>query len=375
MKNVLVAQRLFFKVGILGAIISLPQIFISVERFYQSYLLSYLFWLEITLGSIAMLMVYFLTNGRYGYVTRTILFAAQKTIYLMAILFVPLLLGIEYVYPWAKSSLFDAQQYSHKLQYFNGSFFIIRSICYLFTWAILVFLIDYFFHMDEEKNQKNIRRMSAGFLVYFALSVSFASFDWQMSLEPFWSSSIYGLLFLEGAAFGAWAFTLLILRLSINEPDNDIDYKTSLDLANVLLTLVMLWAYLSFMQYLIIWSGDLPEEIGFFKKRMTHGWQYVMAALFAFLFAAPFFTLLFRQLKRRKLVIIIIALLILIFRLIERYFMIMPSFHSSPSLSYVDISLVVGVGGLWLSVFFRNLTAGSQVSLKRPKIAGKQNHA
>src|SRR5579871_2159002 len=349
------AQRMAFAVGIAFLLLSLPQAVLDYGRFLQSYLFAYLFWLELSLGSMAMLMLYCLTKGGWGAVTRRILEASTRTLYVTAIFFLPILVGVKHLYPWAHDSMFASGLLPHKSVYFDLIFFYARSVFYFLSWLLTAYFLDHALNQkDGGSTSTKAIRLSACALVIFGLTVTGAAIDWQMSLDPLWRSTIYGMIFAIGQAFGAWAFTLLILRLLLAAPSNNIliPIKTERDLGSLLLTLVILWAYLSFMQYLIVWSGNLPDEVTWFGKRTRHGWQWLLLLLLLFQFAAPFAALLFRSAKASTTAMILLTISILIVRILDRYWMIMPSFYPDGiSIAYTDLTLVIGLGGLWLGGF------------------------
>ena len=223
-----------------------------------------------------------------------------------------------------------------------------RIVIYFVSWILIAYFLT---------TRKKAQKFSAGALIFLGVSITWAAVDWQMSLEPLWYSTIYGLAFAIGQAFGAWAFTLLICKILLYYQQNIfVPPKINLDLGNLLLTLIILWAYVSFMQYLIVWSANLPDEVTWFNKRVHHGWQYILMIIFLFQFLAPFFVLLFRDIKYRNTSMIILTSLVLLIRILDRYWMIMPAFSPTAiSFSYVDLTLCCGLGGIWIAMFLYNL--------------------
>jgi len=363
-------KRISFYCGIILILLSLPSLFLETKKFLHAYLCAYLFWLELTLGSMAMIMIYLLTRGGWGAVTRRILEASINTIYMMALAFIPILLGFKEIYPWADPLKFKLNEFAHKWIYFDHTFFIWRSIFYVLSWVLLAYVLVRCLNKSASGSiEQKTLKLSAFGLVYLGLSVTWAAVDWQMSLDPMWRSTIYGLVFLVGQAMGAWAFTLLILNIILRYYQDVMvmSKKIDLDLANILLTIVILWAYVSFAQYLIVWSGNLPDEAVWYVKRMHHGWQWLMLAIFGFLFAVPFLALLFRVLKRTSWSMITLMALILAFRILERYWMIKPSYSPEAiSVSYVDVTLMLGMGALWFSLFLRGLSKHSLFAVNDP---------
>lgn len=364
------AQYISFFVGVFLIIFSLPTLFFDNTRFYQSYLFAYLFWLELTLGSMAMLLLWLLTGGAFGAVTRQILASSMRTIYVMALLFLPIFANVQKIYPWADSAKLKSAAFTHKAIYYNFIFFSGRVFVYFISWIIIAYFLDHFLRkQDSLERYEQLRKFSAGALIFLGLSITWASVDLQMSLDFPWYSTIYGMIFAVGQAFGAWAFTILICKLLLNFHEDRIFLtpKIDLDLGNMLLTLVILWAYLSFMQYLIVWSANLPEEVTWFSKRINHGWQWLLCFIFLFQFAAPFSALLFRDVKYRKKAMMVLAFSILFVRILDRYWMVMPAFRAEAiSVSYVDITLCFGLGGIWIALFLWNLNQGAYFAVGDP---------
>ncbi len=302
----------------------------NLDRFLQSYLFSYLWISEFAMGSMALLMISNLTGGAWAERVQPVLKASVRTVYLLGILFIPILLGAHRIYPWALTPLAG-----HQGHYLNVSAFTFRAIFYLLSWTVLSQLL---------LRMKNLQAVSAAGLVFYVFSGTFSAIDWQMSLEPHWYSTIYGLIYLIGQALGAWAFTLLIRGSETP--------KVARDLGNLLLAFIMLWAYLNFMQYLVIWSGDLPEEVTWLNHRMQGGWQYFAIILIFFQFFAPFASLLFRRTKEHRRSMILLCSMVLVIRVVDRYWMVMPALHPSPTeFAWTDLSLVLGLGAVWFGTF------------------------
>ena len=328
------------------------------REFFRSYLVAYLFWIGITLGSLAVLMVQHLTGGNWALVIRRILEAGSRTLPLMAIAALPLLAGMTSLYSWSRPEETDPVIVQKHL-YLNPQFFVVRIVVYFAVWFALTFFLNKWSRMEDAGEAGSplwvrMEGLSGIGLVLYGLTVTFASIDWVMSLEPRWYSTIYGLLFMVGQALGALAFAVLMLIwLSDEEPLSEV-VRTShfQDLASFLLTFVMLWAYLEFSQYLIIWGGNLSEEIPWYLRRMQGGWGVVGLLLVFLNFALPFFLLLFRTVKRRKRSLLIVATLLLVMRLVDMYWMVLPAFGGgNVGLTWMNIALPLGFGGIWFAYF------------------------
>jgi hypothetical protein len=239
-----------------------------IEQLFRSYLIAYLFWFGIALGCLPLLMLHHLVGGAWGFVIRRILEAGTRTLPLMIVLFVPLLLGIHSLYEWSDPEIVARDQILQaKHAYLNVSFFIIRAVVYFAAWIIFAYFLNrWSAEQDATGNPILLRRfqlLSAPGIVVYTLGITFASIDWGMSLEPHWFSTIYGMLFIVGQTLAALAFVIPVAVLLSDSPPASGFMKADVfqDLGNLLLAFVMLWAYISFSQYLIIWAGNLPEEI------------------------------------------------------------------------------------------------------------------
>lgn len=331
-------------------------------EFFRSYLVAYLFWIGITLGSLALLMVQNLTGGNWALVIRRILEAGSRTLPLMAIAALPLLAGMKSLYIWSRPGETDPV-ILRKHPYLNSEFFIARMIIYFAVWFALAYFLNKWSRMEDAGESHplpwvRMESLSGIGLVLYGLTVTFASVDWVMSLEPRWYSTIYGMLFMVGQALGALAFAVLMLIwLSNEKPLSEVVRPSHFqDLGSFLLTFVMLWAYLAFSQYLIIWGGNLSEEIPWYIRRMQGVWG-VVGLLVVFLnFALPFFLLVFRNVKRRKHSLLIVAVLLLVMRLVDMYWMVLPAFGGGNiGLTWMNIALPFGFGGIWFAYFIWQL--------------------
>jgi hypothetical protein len=344
-----------------------------MEQLFRSYLISYLFWLGIALGCLPLLMLHHLVGGTWGFVIRRVLEAGTRTLPLMALLFLPIIFGIHYLYDWSHPEIVARDRILQaKAAYLNVSFFVLRAAIYFFAWMIFAYLLNkWSAEQDVTGNPDIIRRfqmLSAPGLVVYSLAITFASVDWGMSLEPHWFSTIYGMLFMVGQSLAALAFVIPVAAyLSESLPVSKfLNADILQDLGNLLLTFVMLWAYLSFSQYLIIWSGNLTSEIPWYVHRGTNGWQWVAALLALFHFAIPFLLLLGRANKRKKTFIASIAIAIVAMRWVDIYWLIAPAFFPSVRIHWLDVLLLAVLGGIWFYVFLGQLMNRALLPLRDP---------
>jgi hypothetical protein len=356
-------QRSSFVAGGTIAIICLLGFVLRPAQFFRSYLAAYLLLLGVTLGSLALAMVHQVSGGAWGVVIRRILGAATRTLPVLTILFVPIALGAGMLYPWTDASLVahdEALQWKHP--YLNMPFFLVRAVMYFAAWNALSYLLNrWSLEQDRSTDPTYARRMqlvSAGGLVVYGLTITFASFDWLMSLEPHWFSTIYGVLVIGGQGLAAMAFSIIILQwLSSRAPLNDIVTHAHFhDLGNLLLAFVMLWAYFSFSQYLIIWSGNLPEETEWYLHRVATSWKLVGGALVILHFALPFVLLLSRAMKRRAQTLAAIAGLVLLMRYVDLFWLTAPAFHPGGlQVHWLDVAVPLALGPIWFGAFVHEL--------------------
>jgi hypothetical protein len=346
-------------VGGLGVLLMLVGAFLDPAQFFHSYLLAYMYCLGLGLGCLGVVMVYHLTGGGWGVAIRRLLESGAGTLPFMAVLFVPLLFGLHHLYEWthAEAVMADAVL-SRKVAYLNIPFFIVRAAVYFLAWLTLAYVLDRWSSEQDRTGDPalvvRLRKLSGGGIVLYGFTTTFAAFDWVMSLQPHWFSTIFGLLFIAGQGLGALAVTIVFAsRLSVREDFRPVLAPTILnDVGNLLLAFVMIWAYLSFSQLLIIWSGNLPEEITFYLHRISGGWNYVAIALAVFYFAVPFLVLLGRQNKRQLQRLAVIATGILVARLLDLFFMIAPVFYEDRlRVHWLDVASLVGLGGIWVTLF------------------------
>ena len=349
--------------GIIGLVVLVLGAFLSgLDQFFQSYLYAYLYWLGITLGSLALALLYGMVGGNWGMVIRQISEAASKTLWLVALLFVPVVFGLRYLYPWARPDLVAADPLlQHKSMYLNIPFTVGRAILYFGVWAFLIWS-----HVrrssappaDDPEERRRIQRFSAIGLILYFLTMTFASIDWVMSLQPDWLSSVYGMLIIAGQALSAFAFAIALLPFLVKQEQLAaiITPRHYRDLGALLLTTVMLWAYLGFSQYLIIWYGDLPREVTWYISRTTGGWEWIGLVVILLQFFLPFSILISLRAKQNPRVLAAIASLIIVIRLGDWFWEVAPAFHSQVlRIHWLDIVTPIAIGGLWLAAFFWHL--------------------
>jgi len=359
--------------GVVGVAAMLLGLFVDTPQFYRSYLVAFIFWSNLGLGCLGLLMVQHLSGGQWGLVIRRLLESGAKCLLLMAVLFLPLLFGLPHVYEWAQpDAVAKDAVLQHKAPFLNVPFWVGRTLFYFVVWGAMALLLSkWSSEQDAAPGRPYDRRfgkLSGPGLVVFGLTVSLASVDWMMSVDPHWFSTIYGFIMIGGGGLSALCFIVLWLaKLSDDAPMAAIVRASHFhDLGKLILAFVMLYAYFTFSQFLIIWSANLPEEIPWYIRRLSGGWQYVMFGLTLLHFALPFVLLLSADLKKSARLLSGVALLVFLARMLDVIFQVAPQFHEGITIHWLDIAALVGVGGLWVTMFAWNLRARPVLPVNDP---------
>ena len=343
----------------------------DADQFFRSYLFGYVFWIGFPLGSLALLMLHHLTGGGWGFVIRRLCEASSRTFLLMALLFLPLFFGISRLYVWTQPGWAKEAHSPFKAMYLMPGFFRGRAAVYFAVWILLGYLLSkWSLEQDQTGDEGMHRRMealSAPGLILYGLTVTFAVVDWVMSLEPQWTSTMYGLIFIVIQVFTALAFVIVVAgRFSEHEPLAAVASPSRFhDLGTLLFTFTMLWAYLSFSQFLIIWAGNLKSEITWYLHRGMGEWAGVAAFLIVFHFFVPFFILLNRPVKRRKHALGVVAGAMILISAVDVFWLIVPAFFpTTPTVHLTDLLAAVAIGGFWLWAFSREVRGRPLVPLR-----------
>jgi hypothetical protein len=358
----------------------------GLAQFFHSYLMAYLFWLGVSLGCLAVLMLHHLVGGSWGAMIQRVLEAGTRTLPLLALLFVPILLGMGFLYEWSLPSVVAKEEIlQYKRWYLNIPFFVIRAIIVFAVWLTITHYLHQWSQRHEETAgqpiQANYRHrmqsLSAGGLVAYGLTMSFASFDWVMSLDPHWYSTLYGLIFVVSQALSAYAFAIVVVsRLADVAPlRNVLTTQRIHDLGNMLFAFIMLWAYLSFSQFLIIWSGNTAEEVTWYVRRSQGGWQWIALLLFLVHFALPFVLLLMRVMKRHLTALTCVASVLFIAHVLEQFWLVLPELHPSRlTIHLMDILAPVGMGFIWVTLYIKLLHQRSLIPLEDRRLQEVSDH-
>jgi hypothetical protein len=369
-------QKRSFLIGIVVIAVSLILAFLSPVQFFRSYLFAYIFWIGLALGSLAITLLHHLSGGRWGAVIRRVLESGTRTFPLLVLLFLPLIPGIRSLYLWSDQEKVAADHIlSQKTAYLNVPFFLGRAALYFAIWLLLAYFLNKWSRQEDEGStaslQSRFQFLGGIGLLLYGLTATFASIDWMMSLEPHWFSTIYGLLVITGQVLSAFAFVIAVASVLMQHAPLAEKLTSTLfhDLGKLMFAFVMIWAYLAFSQFLIIWSGNLPEEIPWYKHRLTHGWQIMGLFIVVFHFALPFLLLLSRDLKQNPRLLALIALGVLVMRIVDLYWTIGPEFHQEGlTVHLLDILLPIGMGGIWLAFFFKQLKSWPLLPVNDPNL-------
>src|SRR3984957_19534972 len=348
-------------VGLVFGVIAVVLAFIQPQQFYRAYLLGFMLWLGVALGSMAILMIRHLTGGGWGMVIRRILGAAMRTAPLLAALFIPVILGIRKLYIWAQplDQVTDKHLHDHLAEitktYLTTSGFIYRAIFYFAIWNLLSFLLTKW--SKETDHPSRFKAIAGPGLILYGFTISFAAIDWVMSLDPSWISTIFGLVVLIGQVLSAMCFAVVVERILFNYKPMSEMLKPDFvhDHGKWMLAFTMVWAYFNFSQWLIIWAGNLPSEITFYMTRLHGGWASIGLILVIFGFAIPFAILLSRPFKRDIHRLVWLAAWLLLMRYLDNLWIIEPNFSQTLKFTVADFVVPIAIGGLWLASFFFNL--------------------
>ncbi|MEM9595416.1 MAG: hypothetical protein AAGD06_14175 [Acidobacteriota bacterium] len=379
-------------IGIAGALATVGGYFVAGEKvFYRGYLIGWVYWLGIALGLFMLCMVTHLANGRFGIQMHRVQEGAGRTVPFFFLAGLPILFGgMHTLFPWDRpEALHDAlvlekMGYLKRWMEFEGPNpewmywvpgFMPRYAIYFLVWTIWAFVMSSLSKRHDETGDHSLverqQKWSAGGLVVFVMVATFASVDWLMSTEPHWFSSLYGPQMLIWQALSAVAFTIpLMAFLAARKPLDHLVKKSHWhDHGKLLLAFTMVWGYFTVSQYLIIWSGNLPEEVPWYLYRNTEGWKYFTIAVVLGSFLVPFVALLSQDIKFKPKTLIPVALVVLVFRWFDYYWQVAPNLHKYGfTINPFDFAPWVGIGGLWVWLFLGQLKDRPIVPVEHPVI-------
>jgi MFS family permease len=377
-------------VGVVAFLLSAALAFVGGPvQFFRSYLVAYVFWCGIAVGSLAIMMLHHLSGGAWGLVIRRIFEAATRTLPLLAVAFLPIAVSLfvhpggHSLYEWSNPEAVKGDEVLQQKQlYLNAPFFLGRFVFYFLVWGALAYFLNKWSleqdHTGDPRVKRRLQNLSGPGILLFGLTVTFAAVDWLMSLEPHWYSTIYGMLLMASWGLSAFAFVIVIAgMLAQHEPMSNVFASRHFhDYGKLMLAFVMLYAYFAFSQFLITWSGNLPEEIPWYLRRLRGGWQFVGLALVVLNFMLPFVLLLSRNLKRDARKLVWVALLVLLMRVVDMIYLVAPAIHqeeNAPHINPLDFltmfGATIGLGGIWLAYFAWQLKQRPLLPVQAPDLA------
>jgi hypothetical protein len=356
-----------------GLVVCAVAALISLDGFLRAWLVAFLFVLGITLGSMVLVMLQHLTGGAWGLVLRRPLESAARCLPLVAVFFLPVAFGVYHIYEWTRPEWQNAYRSLHpegfgKADFLSPGFFWARAAVYFVVWLLLAFFLNRWSREQDRtadpRLPRRFRLLSGPGIALYGGTITFAAVDWIMSLQPDWYSTIFGVILAVGQVLSAFAFCIALLVLLAQYPPlRDVVLPNHLrDLGNLMLAFVMLWAYMSFSQFLLIWAGNLTEEIPFYLYRGQGGWQWVAGALALFQFALPFILLLSRDVKTARGRLVGVALMVLVMRVVDLYWLVAPAPAAAGDggpvpvgVPWMEVGAVLLLGGLWLLFYLWQL--------------------
>ncbi len=353
------ARRAALIVGIAGLALCGIGLFLDSAQTLQSYLFAYLFWAGIGLGCLGLLIIQFILRGAWGLAIRRLLEAGALTLPPLAALFLPILFGMQALYAWARPEVVAADPLlQHKSAYLNAAFFIVRAAVYFALWSGFAYALRRLSQRtDAERDPglfQRLRNLSVLGALVLAVTASFAMIDWFMSLEAQWSSTIYAMMVVTGGMLAAFALAVALLtRLRNTEPLAALVTPGVVnDLGSLFLAVLLMWAYLAFSQYLVIWTGNLSDEIPWYLRRLDGGWQAVAVIIVVGHFAVPFVLLLSPRVRRSAAALALVAGIVLAMHLVDAFWLVIPALRQNGFFfAWTDVVAPVGIGGLWIAAF------------------------
>jgi hypothetical protein len=374
-------EKYFLAAGVIGIVISIIGIFINRSYFYHSYLISFAFWLTLALGGLFFTMLHHLVSATWSVVFRRLSENIMSTLIFLAVFIVPVIFGINDLYHWSHKDLIAQDIVLRgKALYLNTGFFIIRAIIYLGIWLFLAWkLYNLSIRQDKGEGDDQIARMrkvSAAGMVLFAFTLTFAAFDWFMSLEAYWYSTIFGVYIFAGAVLSVLCFitlnTVYLKKKGIFSEAVTAEHFH--DLGKLTFTFVVFWGYIAFAQYFLIWYGNIPEETVWYHARWDGIWHYVSLLLVFGNFVIPFVVLITRSAKRNMSIMRFMAVWLLLMHWADLYWLIMPSYKNSTfSYLWIDLGTMLAIGGLFLWYFWRKQVSQPVLPINDPSLEASFN--
>ena len=369
-------------VGIVGLAASAVGYFQDSHQFYFSYLVAFFFWMTVALGALFFNLLHHLTRASWSTVLRKLTESMMSTIPFMFVMMIPVLLGMHELYHWTHEDVLATDIIlQNKAAYLNIPFFIIRVVFYFAVWSIMTLILTKNSAKQDIKHEDSIlarmRKYSAPGMMLFAFTITFAAFDWLMSLEPHWFSTIFGVYIFCGTFISMLAFTIIMVRYQNIKGafDGIVTVEHRHTLGKLLFAFTIMWAYMGFSQYLLIWYANMPEETFWYLQRWEGSWRTLSIILPIAHFGLPFVALIPQAAKRSGNWLLMMAFYMLLMRYMDLYWIAMPT-HSPDGIHYswIDISTMAGIGGIFIWLFWRKYTSGAAVPVNDPGLKVSMEH-
>ncbi len=370
------ATKAFYGVGIAGLIASAVGYFLNADQFFFSYLTSFTFFTSFALAGLILVMIHHITKSSWGAVIRRIPESLFSKLWIWALFFIPVLLGLSNLYSWTNTEYVAADPIMlGKVPYLNEPFFLIRQVLYFAIWGFFGYkLHQVSIKMDRTRDwglTALLRKLSAPGILIFSFTVAFASFDWLMSLDAHWFSTMFPVYFFSMSIQALFPFIILfIFWMHKNDMlKNTIEKAHIYDLGAWFFGFTVFYAYIAFSQFLLQYYANIPEETLWFYFRMEGSWAVITYMLLFGRFVIPFFLLLNRDTKHNKTLLIITSVLVLVMHYIEFNWIVMPVLHGEGfTFSWLDVTTLVGLGGIFMGMFFQTFKNNNMVPVNDPNL-------
>jgi len=364
-------------IGALGLLLCCAAFFYNREEFFQSYSFAFLYWGGFSIGGLGVLLMHHTVGGKWGVTIRRLLEAQMRTIPLIAVLIIPILFGLRFLYPWANHDLvMQTPVLQHKAPYLNTPFFIGRVVLYFAIFLFWGFRVNRMADRQDETGdptlRERMRAFSAPGILIFTIIGTFAYIDWILSADVQFFSTVYGAMILIGDILQAIAMSIIVLVLASRENrfGGRVNAPILHDLGNMMFAFVIFWAYLSASQLIIVWPANLPQEIGWYLDRVRGFWKYLAAATALSMFAIPFCLLLSQDRKRHPIRLMRVAIFILCARIVDMFWIVEPTHRTHGfALYWTDFAAFLGIGGIWTYVYLGQLRRRPLLPLRDPRVA------
>ncbi len=376
------AGSLWRRLPLLGAIAAVVGIGASYamlsggneKQFYYSWLVAFMYFMSLGLGALFFVLLQHATKTGWGIVVRRLAENTACGLAAMLPAFLLVYFGLTKLYPWTDETHLDAILQG-KTWYLNPSRFLVFGLVYFALWILMAFWLRAGSVKQDQTGDAALSRSRAKWagpcIIVFALTTTFASFDWAMTLAPHWYSTIFGVYYFAGSLVCVFAFLSLVViglrRAGALEGFVTVEHRH--DLGKLLFAFTVFWAYIGFSQFFLIWYANIPEETVWYLERLSHGWQPLTVFLAIGHFAVPFFFLMSRHIKRKNLTLGLGSAWMLGMHFVDMHWLVMPAYQEKEfGFTAMDFTTMLGVGGLFLAAFGFFLTRAKLVPARDPRL-------